>query len=193
MPRPPTVAGVTMAPPTTELVVLLDEAGRPAGVADKATVHTTDTALHLAFSCYLGDVSGRVLLTRRALGKRTWPGVWSNACCGHPGPEESPAEAVVRRTRQELGAELVDLRPVLPDFRYRAVDAAGLVENEVCPVFSATLTGPLAPDPAEVVDTAWVRWEDLVVIAAGAGALLSPWSVLQVAALDAAGWRPPRA
>lgn len=181
---------VTLAPPTTELVVLLDPAGRPIGAADKATVHTRDTPLHLAFSCYLDDGDGRVLLTRRALGKLTWPGVWSNACCGHPGPQESPEEAVVRRCRQELGAGLVDLCAVLPDFRYRAVDVAGVVENEVCPVYSATLAGALAPDPAEVADATWVRWPDLVATASGAPSLLSPWSVLQVAALDAAGYRP---
>lgn len=182
--------GVTLASPTTELVVLLDESGNPTGVADKAGVHTADTPLHLAFSCYLDDGAGRVLLTRRALGKKTWPGVWTNACCGHPAPGESTGEAVVRRTRQELGADLCDLRPVLPDFRYRAVDVAGVVENEVCPVFAATLAGLLAPDPAEVVESTWVGWDDLVRMVAMAPALLSPWSVLQVAALDAAGWRP---
>jgi isopentenyl-diphosphate delta-isomerase len=178
---------------TTEVVVLVDAAGRPTGTADKATVHTVDTPLHLAFSCYLDDGAGRVLLTRRALAKRTWPGVWTNACCGHPGPGEPAADAVVRRTRQELGCAVTDLQPVLPDFRYRAVDAAGVVENEVCPVFSATLVGELVPEPAEVAETTWVRWPALVAMAVGAPAVLSPWSVLQVTALDAAGWRPPGA
>lgn len=178
---------------STEVVVLVDDAGRPTGTADKATVHTADTPLHLAFSCYLGDGRGRVLLTRRALGKRTWPGVWTNACCGHPGPGEGAEAAVVRRTRQELGCDLADLQPVLPDFRYRATDAAGVVENEVCPVFSATLIGTLAPEPTEVAEVAWVRWTALVALAAEAPAVLSPWSVLQVGALDAAGWRPPGA
>lgn len=181
---------VTVALPTTEMVVLVDADGTPTGVAEKAGVHTADTPLHLAFSCYLDDAAGRVLLTRRALGKKTWPGVWTNACCGHPGPGEAPEEAVVRRARQELGAELERLHPVLPDFRYRAVDVAGVVENEVCPVFAATLVGALAPDRAEVADQTWVSWPDLLALATGAPALLSPWSVLQVTALDAAGWRP---
>ena len=84
-----------------EQVVLVTPDGTPVGVAEKSTVHSTDTPLHLAFSCYLFDERGRVLMTRRALAKATWPGVWTNTCCGHPQPGEPPADAVVRRLHQE--------------------------------------------------------------------------------------------
>ncbi|HMO11298.1 MAG TPA: isopentenyl-diphosphate Delta-isomerase, partial [Actinotalea sp.] len=118
------------APDGVELVVLLDETGEPSGTADKATVHTARTPLHLAFSCHVLDTEDNVLITRRALAKQTWPGVWTNTVCGHPGPGEPFEEAVRRRARFELGLELGAISPAVPDFRYRATDASGLVENE---------------------------------------------------------------
>ncbi len=167
-----------------DLVVLLDEANRPAGTADRTAVHGRRTPLHLAFSCYLFDDSGRVLITRRALGKLTWPGVWTNSCCGHPRPGEPAEAAVRRRVGQELGVTVDHLELVLPDFRYRAVDASGIVENEFCPVWTGRLSGPLTPDPEEVAETTWVPWDALTGVAATVPTLLSPWCALQVPLLD---------
>lgn len=167
-----------------DVVVLLDAEGQPCGTAPRATVHGVQTPLHLAFSTYLFDDDGRVLMTRRALQKLTWPGVWTNACCGHPRPGEAFEDAIVRRVAQELGATVSDVRIVLPDFRYEAVDASGIRENEICPVFAATVTGPLDPDPTEVMDHRWVEPAHLADAVARAPWLVSPWSALQVAQMD---------
>ena len=104
-----------------------------------------------------------MLITRRALHKATWPGVWTNSCCGHPLPGEDIETAARRRVSEELGLEVTELLPAVPDFRYRAVDASGIVENEFCPVFIGHVSSSrVAPDPDEVAEHAWVRWEDLV-------------------------------
>src|SRR3954451_3541728 len=108
-----------------ELVVLLAEDGQQLGSAAKELVHHANTPLHLGFSCYLFDGRGRVLVTRRALSKRTWPGVWTNSFCGHPAPGEELVAAVRRRARRELGVTIDDPVCVLPDFRYRATAADG--------------------------------------------------------------------
>ena len=168
----------------TEQVVLLDEHLKPSGVADKAAIHTGETPLHLAFSCHISDAEGRVLVTRRALSKLTWPGVWTNSACGHPAPGEEMADAVRRRVRYELGLELEDLKLVLPDFRYRAVDASGIVENEFCPVYTALAVGEPDPKDDEVAEYRWVRPSDLQTAATAAPWAFSPWIVLQLQALE---------
>ncbi|WP_432947298.1 isopentenyl-diphosphate Delta-isomerase [Kribbella sp. CA-253562] len=170
---------------TTEKVVLLDDTGHAIGSQDKATVHHASTPLHLAFSSYVFDRHGRVLLTQRAHSKTTWPGVWTNSCCGHPLPDEPVQDAVRRRLADELGlvAERIDL--VLPEFRYRAEMPAGIVENELCPVFRVDWDGEPQPDPAEVAAYEWVEWSE---VAAWPG--LSPWCLLQLDALAKLGPNP---
>ncbi|MCA0251449.1 MAG: isopentenyl-diphosphate Delta-isomerase [Actinobacteria bacterium] len=168
-------------------VVLLDASGQPCGTADRDSVHHRDTPYHLAFSSYLFDDRGRVLLTRRALGKATWPGVWTNSCCGHPRPGEAPRDAVIRRVTHELGHPPTGLRLVLASFGYRAVDAGGMVEHELCPVWVGRFDPTrLVADPAEVMDAAWVEWPALGRMVAEAPQLLSPWAVLQVPLLASA-------
>ncbi len=167
-----------------EQVVLLSDEGEPIGVADKVAVHTADTALHLAFSCHVMNPEGLVLVTRRALSKLTWPGVWTNSFCGHPAPGESMDDAIARRAMLELGITVSGLEVVLPDFRYRAVDASGIVENEVCPVYRATTTDVAAPNPAEVAEFAWVEPESLRAAATAAPYAFSPWLGWQLEQLD---------
>ena len=179
-PSTPTDPGLGHLP---DEVILLDEDRTPIGSAPRATVHHQDTPLHLAFSCHLYDEDGRVLLTRRALVKRTWPGVWTNAFCGHPRPGEELTDAVARHALHELGLEVTDVQPLLPEFRYRAVDASGTVENEVCPVFTARTSQPPRPNPDEVMDLRWVTPTELSAAATAAPWALSPWLVEQLAQL----------
>lgn len=173
-----------------EHVVLLDRRGRPTGTEPKAGAHHRETALHLAFSCHLVRADGAVLLTRRAMAKRTWPGTWSNGCCGHPQVGETLREAITRRVGEELGLELGRMAVALPDFVYRAQMPEGTVEHELCPVIVAEVQDVPVADPHEVDDLEWVSWDVLVERASTAPASLSPWSVEQVRQLRRLGPSP---
>jgi isopentenyl-diphosphate delta-isomerase len=179
----------------TEVVVLLDESGRATGTAPKATVHAADTPLHLAFSAYLVTPDRRLLVTRRAADKATFPGVWTNSVCGHPAPGERPADAVRRRAGTELGLAVGDVRLVLPAFRYRA-EMDGVVENELCPVLVAEVDAvEPRPDPTEVMDWVWSPWREFAADVVDGRRVVSHWCRLQVGELaglgdDPLAWEP---
>lgn len=168
-----------------ELVVLLGEDGSAIGTAPKASVHHADTPLHLAFSCYVFDDAERLLVTRRALDKATFPGVWTNTLCGHPAPGEDVFAAVRRRAAEELGLSLHELRLVVPGFRYEATMPNGVKENELCPVFTAATSGAAAPNPSEVASVEWVRWESFRDEVLAGQREVSVWCSLQVVELAA--------
>jgi isopentenyl-diphosphate Delta-isomerase len=170
---------------TVEEVVLLDPTGNAIGSAPNATVHHARTPLHLAFSCYVFDRAGRLLVTRRAWHKQTFPGVVTNSVCGHPGPGEDLAAAVRRRADQELGIELADVRLVLPTFRYQATMPDGVRENELCPVFVAVTDSEPSPEPDEVAEATWVPWAEFRDDVTSGAREVSVWCALQVAELRA--------
>jgi len=175
-----------------ELVVLVSADGHATGTAPKATVHHADTPLHLAFSAYLFDDRGSLLVTRRARSKATFPGIWTNSACGHPAPGEPVEDAVLRRARDELGLDVLDLRLVLPRFSYRA-EMDGTVEWELCPVLTGRVPGVApepGPDPTEVEDVRWVAWEAFAADVLSGGRTVSTWCREQVAELDALGPDP---
>jgi isopentenyl-diphosphate delta-isomerase len=168
-----------------EEIVLLDPDGRAVGTAPKVASHHGDTPLHLAFSCYVVDQDGRVLITQRAHDKLSFPSVWTNSCCGHPAPGEGLREAVRRRLLTELGMTVTDMTLTLPDFAYRAVAANGVVEHEQCPVVRAVGAGPVRPNPAEVAAAEWRDWDACVELAGRPES--SPWYRMQLARLTPLG------
>lgn len=170
-------------PAKHEEVVLLDETHRPIGSAPKSRIHHADTPLHLAFSLFLFNQHGEMLIQQRAWSKITWPGIWSNACCGHPAPGENPEAAVRRRAHEELGLTLGAIECALPDFRYMA-SFQGIRENEVCPVWIGLCNAAsINWNPTEVAQIAWVDWHEFAAASAHpAGtnfAQFSPWSLLE--------------
>jgi isopentenyl-diphosphate delta-isomerase len=144
-------------------VELVDESGRPVGAMTVAEAHTAPGRLHRAFSVVLTDASGRLLLQRRAAVKTRFPGRLANACCGHPAPGESPAEAANRRLGEEIGLGPQALTEVGVYVYYAEDPVTRRVEFEYDHVLHARIDAdePLLPDPDEVSDLSWVGREEL--------------------------------
>jgi len=140
-----------------ERVILVNEHDVVVGQAEKQAAHRAG-ALHRAFSVFVQDGAGRVLLQRRALSKYHSGGLWSNTCCGHPRPGEDTRAAAARRLREEMGLEC-SLEPA-GAFVYRA-QLGELVEHEYDHVFAGRFDGSPAPDPVEVAEWRWVGVEQL--------------------------------
>ena len=162
-----------------EVIVFVDESGIPIGTGPKADSHHSGTHLHLAFSVFLFNSNGELLLQQRALTKKTWPGVWSNSCCGHLLPGERTEDAAARRLSHELGFSNIDLTIALPDFRYRA-ELDGVVENEICPVLVGFTDVEPDPNPDEVNAVRWMHWDQVLKSVTDPQLQLSPWAIEEV-------------
>ncbi|MEW1546539.1 isopentenyl-diphosphate Delta-isomerase [Streptomyces tsukubensis] len=168
------------APPAI-MLELVDEHGTTIGTAEKLAAHQPPGQLHRAFSVFLFDERGRLLIQRRALGKYHSPGVWSNTCCGHPYPGEAPFAAAARRTHEELGVS-PSLLAEAGTVRYNHPDPdSGLVEQEYNHLFVGMVQGPVSPDPDEIGETVFVTPAELAERHAAA-----PFSAWFMTVLDAA-------
>jgi isopentenyl-diphosphate delta-isomerase len=139
-------------------VVLVDADDVMVGTAGKLDAHRRGLK-HRAISALVHNSAGEMLLQRRSPAKYHSAGLWTNACCSHPYPGESVAEAAKRRLRQEMGVSC----PLKPMFRfsYRADVPGGLIEDEIVHVFGGKHDGPVAPDPTEVGEWKWIALREL--------------------------------
>jgi isopentenyl-diphosphate Delta-isomerase len=137
------------SPADEEQIILVDRNNRAVGNAEKHAVHRSGL-LHRAFSVFLCDAAGRVLLQRRHPGKYHSGGLWANSCCGHPRVREQTKAAARRRVGEELGVA-VDLTLGFRT-RYSTSFANGLHENEIVYVYFGPVAGPASPDPSEVAE-----------------------------------------
>lgn len=143
----------------SEELILVDEDDNEIGTLDKARCHDGDGVLHRAFSVFLFDARGALLLQRRSAAKRLWPLYWSNSCCSHPRSGESMRDATVRRVRQELGVD-VELEFVFK-FVYHAAFADQGSERECCSVFLGRLRDRVTPNANEIAEVRFVTATEL--------------------------------
>ncbi len=157
-----------------ERVILVDEQDRPRGSAGKLAAHRDGGLLHRAFSVFLFDGDGRMLLQQRAATKYHFPLLWTNACCGHPRPGEALIPAAQRRVREELGVE-VDLEAVFA-FVYSARDeGTALCEREYDHVLGGRLHSDPRPAAEEVAALEWREVSELAPDVERRPARYTPW------------------
>lgn len=130
-------------------VVLVNEEDEVTGTMEKMAAHR-QPHLHRAFSIFLFNSHGEMLLQRRALTKYHSGGLWTNACCSHPFPDEPVETAAKRRLTEELGIRTPIEKAF--HFTYQATFENGLYEHEFDHVFIGVYNGELKPNPAEVSD-----------------------------------------
>jgi isopentenyl-diphosphate Delta-isomerase len=138
-----------------EEIILVDENDEMVGTAAKLQAHL-EGRLHRAFSVFVFNAQGQLLLQKRSRTKYHSAGLWSNTCCSHPRPGEATDAAARRRLQEEMGFSC-ELREVFA-FVYRAELDVGLIEHEYDHVFVGRFDGEPRPCPGEV--EGW-RWGDV--------------------------------
>jgi isopentenyl-diphosphate delta-isomerase len=157
-----------------EQVVLVDEQDREIGVEDKLAAHRNGGALHRAFSIFIFNRRGEMLLQKRAATKYHFRSIWGNSCCGHPRPGEELVSAARRRLREELGID-TELKKA-GVFTYTAEDPeSGLTEKEIDHVLVGWFDGIPQPHPDEIDEIRWVSPADLEQDLARTSDGYAPW------------------
>ena len=143
---------------TTQQVILVDKNNRKIGVEEKIKAHK-EGKLHRAFSIFIFNSKGELLLQQRAKTKYHSGSLWSNTVCSHPRPDETYRQATHRRLKEEMGFDCKLKKNVC--FIYRAEFDNGLNENEYDCVFTGTFDGTPHPKPEEVMDFQWISLKNL--------------------------------
>lgn len=143
---------------TEEQVILVNENDTPIGTMPKMDAHRQGK-LHRAFSVFIFNSAGHLLLQQRALDKYHSPGKWTNTCCSHPRPNEDTLDAAKRRIMEEMGMEC-ELRPMFT-FTYHAELENGLIENEYDHVYFGKSDALPEPNPEEVANFAYILMSEL--------------------------------
>jgi isopentenyl-diphosphate delta-isomerase len=147
---------------TMQEVILVNESDQAIGSMEKMEAHRK-ALLHRAFSVFIFNSKGEMLLQQRADSKYHSAGLWTNACCSHPAPGEEILSSAQKRLREELGFS-VDLEPAF-SFTYRSEFSNGLTEHEFDHVFIGTYNGSVQPNPDEVKDYAYRNLNDISALA----------------------------
>ncbi|KIO78687.1 isopentenyl-diphosphate delta-isomerase [Pedobacter lusitanus] len=155
-----------------EEVILVDKTDQPVGTMPKLQAHI-EGKLHRAFSVFIFNYSGELLLQQRAFDKYHSGGKWTNTCCSHPFPGEKTLSAAKRRLKEEMGMECT-LKPAF-SFSYKTEFENGLIENEYDHVYFGLSDDLPQPNPKEVANFSYIKMEELESRLADEGKKYTEW------------------
>jgi isopentenyl-diphosphate delta-isomerase len=160
-----------------ESLILVDGEDVATGTLDKAACHDGEGVLHRAFSLFVFDPNGRLLLQQRSAGKRLWPLYWSNSCCSHPRAGETMEVATARRLKDELnirsGLEFVY------KFTYQAAYGCRGAEHELCWVYVGRTDETVIANRNEIAATRFLTADELRVALSTEADKFTPWFKLE--------------
>ncbi len=165
----------------SEDLILVDADDNETGFLSKAQAHDGQGTLHRAFSVFLFNEEGELLLQQRAGTKRLWPGYWSNSCCSHPRRGESMPTATRRRLRDELNVD-AELEYVYK-FSYQAEFGELGSEHELCHVYLGSISGDVYANDHEIEVVRFLSVADLEVEFAATPDQFTPWFLMEWRAL----------
>ena len=157
----------------SEDLILVDADDQETGFVSKAKAHHGRGILHRAFSVFLFNEKGELLLQRRAVSKRLWPGFWSNSCCSHPRRGETMPVATRRRLREELNID-AELEYVYK-FMYQVQFGELGAEHELCHVYLGRVDGDVHANDHEVESIRFLSAAELESEFAGGSGNFTPW------------------
>lgn len=169
----------------SESLIRVDSEDNEIGILSKGECHDGDGLLHRAFSVFLFDQQGRLLIQQRSPEKRLWPLYWANSCCSHPRAGESMAEATERRMLEELGVR----SPLhfIYKFSYQANYKNLGAEHELCWVYVGRAERfQLRPNPSEIAAWKFVSTDEVNQMMSSDDERVAPWFRLEWRALTGA-------
>ena len=155
------------------MLILVDNDDKEIHYKEKEACHLIPAALHRAFSIFIIDTNDRMLIHKRQITKKTWPGFWTNACCSHPRKDENLQEATKRRLREELGI-VCDVQPLFK-FHYKADYDDKYGEHEIDHVFLGIYDGDVRPNKEEIQEHKFVPIGELVEDVQKHAGKYTPW------------------
>ena len=144
-----------------EELIIVDLHDNEIGTLNKFKCHQKSGVLHRAFSIFLFNEQGQLLVQKRSIQKKLWPSFWSNSCCSHPRQGEDILEAAKRRLNDELGLGEVKLEFVYK-FSYEAAYKDIGSENELCSVFLGVIDQKVNVNCNEIEEIRYINTSDLL-------------------------------